>query len=68
MYTKGFWIIFPSYGQIGSKVVWGKCVLVVSVVVAVTVLVEVLVSVIEVVKDKNLDSSFDISDKLILIN
>ena len=26
MYTKGFWIIFASYEQIGSKVVWGKCV------------------------------------------
>ena len=25
MYTRGFWIIFASYGQIGSKVVWGKC-------------------------------------------
>ena len=25
MYTKGFWIILASYGQIGSKVVWGKC-------------------------------------------
>ena len=25
MYTKGFWIIFASCEQIGSKVVWGKC-------------------------------------------
>ena len=25
MYTKGFWIILASCGQIGSKVVWGKC-------------------------------------------
>ena len=25
MYTKGFWIIFASCRQIGSKVVWGKC-------------------------------------------
>ena len=27
MYSKGFWIIFASCGQIGSKVVWGKCAL-----------------------------------------
>ena len=25
MYTKGFWIIFASCGEVGSKVVWGKC-------------------------------------------
>ena len=30
MYTKGFWIIFASYEQIGSKVVWGKCAMLIS--------------------------------------
>ena len=29
MYTKGFWIILASCGQIGSKVVWGKCVIII---------------------------------------